>query len=59
MSDTLSVGLTRDDRELLLRGLRFVRSSVTLDICDPSPDVNNERRERLRVIDSLVRQLHE
>ena len=38
MSETLNVGLTKPQRELLLRGLRFVRSAVMLEVREPSTD---------------------
>ena len=57
MSDHLSVDLSKDDCELLLRGLRFVRSRVMLDICDPSPKIDRARQEQLREIEVLVEQL--
>ncbi len=57
MSDYLSVDLSKDDCELLLQGLRFIRSRVMLDICDPSPKVDCTRQEQLREIGVLVEQL--
>ena len=43
MSETLTVGLTKQQRELLLRGLRFVRSSVVLEVREPSTEVDTDR----------------
>ena len=57
MSETLTVGLTQDQRELLLQGLRFVRSSVQLEITDPEPQFVADRRRRIKEIDSLVDRL--
>lgn len=42
MSDS-QFELTHDQKELLLRGLRFVRSSVALDMCDFSEDISAQR----------------
>ena len=39
----LNIQLTRKQQEILLRGLRYVRSSVALDSQDWSPDVEQER----------------
>lgn len=58
MSETLTVGLTTKERDLLLRGLRYVRSDVMLDICDPSPTINQQRDDQLQVIADLVDQLN-
>ena len=57
MSDTLTVGLTDKQRELLLRGLKYVRSSVMLEIREPSTDDEDQRRGQLRDIATLTEQL--
>ncbi len=57
MSDP-KIELTRQQQELLLRGLRFVRSSVALDTCDYSDAVDAERRRQyaeLNELESLVK----
>ena len=38
MGENLTVGLTNDQRELLLRGLRYVRSAVLLEMDEPTPE---------------------
>lgn len=45
--------LTRDQQELLLQGLRFVRSSVALDVRDFSTDYDAERRRQYDRISQL------
>lgn len=40
----LNIQLTRKQQELLLRGLRFVRSSVALDPAEYSEEVDQRRR---------------
>lgn len=57
MNETLNVGLTKDQREVLLRGLRYVRSSLMLEIADPTPDHVKQRNDQLRAVSSLVEQL--
>lgn len=57
MSETQSVDLTKQQQELLLRGLRYVRSSILLDICEPSPEVEETRKNCLQEIAGLVDQL--
>jgi len=59
MSETLTVGLTNQQRELLLRGLRFVRSAVALEIREPSPEVDADRATQMREIGRLVEQLED
>lgn len=58
MNNTLPVELTKDERALLLRGLRFVRSSVMLDIHDPDPNESADRDGQLKAITALVEQLN-
>jgi hypothetical protein len=57
MSETLTVGLTRQQREILLRGLRFVRSAVMLEVREPSGEVDADRAAQVREIGRLVEQL--
>jgi hypothetical protein len=57
MSETMSVGLTEQQREILLRGLRFVRSSVALDVHDSTPELDAERSTKLREIRQLAEYL--
>lgn len=45
--------LTRDQKEILLRGLRFVRSSVALDTCDYSEQVAANRASEYDKINRL------
>jgi hypothetical protein len=52
------IELTRDQQDLLLQGLRFVRSSVALDVQDYTPAVEAERRQkyaRINELESLLR----
>ena len=58
MSDTVNIGINTDQRELILRGLRFVRSSVLLRTVDnPGDDDTTQRETELREIENLVEQL--
>ncbi|WP_437229592.1 hypothetical protein SH661x_001524 [Planctomicrobium sp. SH661] len=53
----LSIQLTRKQQELLLRGLRFVRSSVALDTQNYSEAVQNQRQHQyaeIAAIESMV-----
>lgn len=59
MSGSLSVGLTKPQKELLLRGLRYVRSSVLLEPREPCEEVDTDRRAQLDQISQLVSQLNE
>jgi hypothetical protein len=54
MSETVSVGLTEQQREILLRGLRFVRSAVALEVYDSTPETDAERTSKLREIRQLA-----
>jgi len=54
MSDILHLELTDRQRELLLRGLRFVRSSRMLEIRDVPDTIEEERKTELTEIRELV-----
>lgn len=58
MSETVTVGLTDSQRDLLIRGLRYVRSSVMLEVREPTTQDDEERRMQLRDIAQLVDRLN-
>ena len=56
MQEVLS-GVTEKQKDLLLRGLRFVRSSVKLGMTTPTDDVVAKRRDDLQQIEALIGQI--
>ncbi|QDT51498.1 MULTISPECIES: hypothetical protein [Symmachiella] len=54
MSEYLNLELTKEQRELLLDGLRFVRSARALDVRDPQPGDDPTRKAELSEVDELV-----
>jgi hypothetical protein len=54
MSECLNLELTKEQRELLLDGLRFVRSARALDVRDPLPGEDLTRKAELSEVDELV-----
>lgn len=57
MTDIQNVGLTKDQLDLVLRGLRFVRSSISMELLEHTDEKVGTRSDRLREVDGLVRQL--
>lgn len=57
MTDSQQLGLTSEQREIVLRGLRFVRSAISMELLDPSEKTDSRRAQQLREVDGLVRQL--
>jgi hypothetical protein len=57
MSELVHLELTNRQRELLLRGLRYVRSSRMLEIRDNPDTIAEERRSELNEIRHLVEML--
>jgi hypothetical protein len=53
MKAELKVELSPRQQELILRGLRFVKSSVALDMVDYSTSVEDNRRRQYAEIDEL------
>ena len=55
MNESITLELTKDQKEILLKGLRFVRSSIMLDINDlPTSESEEERRANLRQVTELT-----
>ena len=55
MNETITLELTKNQKEILLKGLRFVRSSIMLDINDlPTNESEDERRSNLRQVTELA-----
>lgn len=57
MTDTHNLGLSKDQLDLVLRGLRFVRSSISMELLEHNDERVATRSERLREVDGLVNQL--
>ena len=57
MSNTVSVALSEQQCEILLRGLRYVRSSLIFDVRDPDEKLDPERASELKEIAALSDQL--
>jgi len=53
MNDLLTVELNKAQRDEILRGLRYVRSSVMLTPQEPTPEVAEERHEKLQRLAKL------
>lgn len=54
MSETVQVELNKNDQDVLLRGLRFIRRSVMLEMEDRSPAMDAQRAKELQRIDSIT-----
>ena len=55
MSESITLELTKDQKDILLKGLRFVRSSIMLDINDlPTNESEEDRRANLRQVTELT-----
>jgi hypothetical protein len=57
MTDMQNVGLTKDQLDLVLRGLRFVRSSISMELLEHTDEKTSTRSDRLSEVDGLVKQL--
>ena len=53
MNAELKLELSPHQQELILRGLRYVRSSVALDMVDYTPEVEANRRKQYAEIEEL------
>jgi len=57
MNDLIHVELTPHERDMLLRGLRFVRSAIMLETRDPSANDELRRSGLLEEIQTLSQRL--
>ena len=59
MNEMFSVELTKEQRDLVLQGLRFVRSSMMLDINDlPTSESQQERSSDCRRVNELTEHIN-
>ncbi len=54
MSELLNLELNQQQRDVLIRGLRYVRSSVMLTTQDLTPELEQARTEELRQLAELT-----
>ena len=59
MAEVLQIEITGDERKTLLRGLRFVRSSIMLEARDPTPEDKQSRADQLRQVQQIVDRLNQ
>lgn len=57
MESLVQVELTLEERDMLLRGLRYVRSSVMLEMRDPTPEDTYRRSHLLDQLQNLAQRL--
>ncbi|MEX0725365.1 MAG: hypothetical protein WEB58_02015 [Planctomycetaceae bacterium] len=57
MSDTYLMELNEQQREVILQGLRYVKSSLRLDIYDPTPELVEKRQRSLQEVFDLETKL--
>lgn len=52
-ADQTTIELTSRQQELLLKGLKFVRSNVALEMAVPSEEVDSKRQNQYAELDDL------
>ncbi len=57
MDGLLQIELTSHERDVLLRGLRYVRSAIMLETREPSPEDTHRRSGLLDEIQNLSQRL--
>ena len=57
MSEKMTIELSESQRQILLRGLRYVRNAVMLEIREPTPDNVADRRDQLEEASALLDRL--
>lgn len=57
MNQSVTLDLDHQERDILLRGLRFVRSSIRLHVEDPTAETVEQRRGAIAEIEELIARL--
>ena len=57
MNNQTAFEFDSNEREILLRGLQFVRSSVQLNVYDPTEENERSRADQIREVDELIERL--
>ena len=58
MNETITLELTKENKEIIMKSLRFVRSQIMLDINDrPTAASEEERRAKLQQVTELTEHL--
>ncbi len=58
MSETVQIQLTKEQRDYVLQGLRFVTSNIRLEMKDPTPESVEERKTKLHQLTQLLDQVN-
>ncbi len=53
MNDNRQLLLSEREREIILRGLRYVRSALALEMIDPTPETVAQRRREMSEVAAL------
>jgi type II secretory pathway component PulM len=54
MVDTQNIEMTPRQKEIMLRGLRYVYSAIALDVYDPTSESKEERKNQLNEVRELT-----
>jgi len=57
MSDPQKLDLTTEECDVLVKGLRYVRRSIMLDVRDPTPEDEQVRSLQISQIQNLMNRL--
>jgi hypothetical protein len=57
MDELLQIEMTLHERDILLKGLRHVRSAIMLQMRDPNPEDEHQRSSQLDEIQNLCQRL--
>ena len=58
MTETIAFELAKTDRDIILRGLRYVRSATMMECFDATENSEQKRQASLEQIDSIIARLN-
>ncbi len=53
MAHSMTLELNPDQQEILLRGLRYVKNAIALEVFDPTEDLVMQRNQQIREVAQL------
>ncbi len=53
MAQILTLELNPDQQEILLRGLRYVKNAIALEVFDPTEELVSQRRQQINEVAQL------
>lgn len=58
MNESVSLELDNQERDIVVRGLRYIRNAIAFAVEDPTEDSQRVRTERIREVEQLISRIN-